>query len=125
MSNMRWFKGYKFLMIGVVLLVSGCSTVAASKESETVEVTLKEYSIGNGEIHLPASEKPVNVTITNKGTSPHNFVIKELGVDSGILSSGQSVTLEISAKNTAVIQANCTLPGHTEAGMVSKVIIDK
>lgn len=125
---MNWVKKYNVILvcISLLLFISGCSSsLAESKENENVDVTLKEYSIGSGEIRLMASEVPVKVTIKNKGTSAHNFVIQELGVDSGILKSGDAVTLEINPKDKAVLQAKCTLPGHTEAGMVAKIIVSQ
>ena len=125
MGTMKWVKGFAFLLLGIALLVSGCSTVAQSKAPEQPEVTLKEYSIGSSEIRLPVSDKPVRLTIKNKGTSPHDFVVKELGIDTGILKPGESVTIEMKAQDAGTYQAVCSLPGHAEAGMAAKVIVSK
>lgn len=116
---------YMFLAIGIVITASGCSSAAAAKNADEVEIILKEYSIGNGEIRLMKSEKAASVTITNKGMNVHDFVIPELGIDSGLIQPGESVTLELDVKEEKVVHAECTLPGHTEAGMVSKVLIGK
>lgn len=106
-------------------MVSGCSSAAASKNTNVIEIPLKEYSIGTGEIRLTKSEGAAKLTLKNKGMSSHNFVISELGIDSGLMQPGESVNLDIDAKEEKVVQAKCTLPGHTEAGMVAKVIIVK
>jgi uncharacterized cupredoxin-like copper-binding protein len=119
---MKWTKGYIFLL-GISLFVAGCSTAVQSKGQEHVVVHLKEYSIGSGEIHLTASKEPVKVAIKNKGMNPHNFVIEELGVDTGIIRPGESVIMEIDTNKAASLHAKCTLPGHTEAGMVAEVMI--
>lgn len=114
-----------FLAAGIVLMVAGCSSAAASRNANDIEIALKEYAIGTGEIRLTKSEGSATLTFKNKGMSAHNFVIPELGIDSGLIQPGDSVTLDIDAKEEKVIQAKCTLPGHTEAGMVTKVIIGK
>jgi hypothetical protein len=125
MVRMKWAKGYIFILLGVSILASGCSAAAQSKEQDHEVISLKEYSIGSGEIHLTTSEKPVKVMIKNNGMSAHNFVIEELGIDSGLISPGESVTLEVDAKDAAVLHAKCTLPGHTEAGMVAELIVNR
>lgn len=122
-------KGWKLLyMMSIVLLISGCSfSVAQSMESENkiTEVILKEYTIAPGEIRLTGTQTPVKLTVKNKGMSTHNFVIEELGVDSGIIRPGESVTLNVEVKDDATLQAKCTLPGHAEAGMVAEVIVSQ
>lgn len=113
------------LSAGIALIASGCSSAAASKNANEIEIALKEYSIGTGEIRLSQSEESATVTLKNKGMSAHNFVIPELSIDSGLIQPGESVTLNIDAKEEKVVQAKCTLPGHTEAGMVAMVMIGK
>ncbi len=114
---------YIFLGVGIALLVSGCSSAAASKNANEVEVALKEYSIGTGDIRLTQTDTAAKVTIKNQGMNVHNFVIPELGIDSGLIQPGESITLELNVKEEKVVQAKCTLPGHTEAGMIAKVMI--
>jgi uncharacterized cupredoxin-like copper-binding protein len=120
---MKSVKGYLFILLGISLFVSGCTTVAQSKTQDKVEIILKEYSIGSGQIRLTESEQPVNVTIKNKGMNAHNFVIEELGLDTGLINPGDSVTMEVNVKDVSLLHAKCTLPGHTEAGMVAEVIV--
>lgn len=125
---MRWLRESTFLILGIILLsITGCSSLAATQPTEfqktEFQIDLKEYSIGSGEIQLPESDKPVKITIKNKGMSSHNLVIEELGVESGIIRSGESITLDLQTKDAGIYDVKCTLPGHTEAGMVSKVIV--
>lgn len=40
-----------------------------------------------------------------------------------ILRKTDNPSLEINAKNQAILQAECTLPGHKEAGMIANVIV--
>lgn len=93
------------------------------QKQESITVSLKEYSIDSGKIRFIPSKEPIMVTIENKGMSAHDFVIKDLGIDSGVILPGQSVTLEITARDHAVLLAECTLPGHKEAGMFADVIV--
>jgi uncharacterized protein YceK len=129
---MKHIQGCVILLTIFAFLIVGCSSVVQSQEPQedeiklqqkNITVSLKEYSIGSGEIHFIPSQKPIKVTIQNKGMSAHDFVIKDLGIDSGVIHPGQSVTLEIKAMNQVVFQAECTLPGHKEAGMVADVIV--
>jgi uncharacterized cupredoxin-like copper-binding protein len=124
---MKGNKGCLFLLLGMAMIISGCggTSSAQSRGQEGTIVALKEYSISDGKIELYTTEQSVELVITNKGISAHNFVIEELGIDSGILQPGESVTLKIDANVKESIEAKCTLPGHTEAGMVAKVIIGK
>ncbi|TFE27459.1 hypothetical protein [Cohnella luojiensis] len=125
MFELKRAMSFIFLSIGIALMVSGCSSAAASKNANEVEVALKEYSIGTGEIRLTKTDTAPKVTIKNKGMNVHNFVIPEFGIDSGLIQPGESVTLELDVKEEKVVQAKCTLPGHTEAGMIAKVMIGK
>jgi plastocyanin len=129
---MKYIQGYIFLLIIFAFLAVGCSSIAQSQEQQddtmkqkqkNITVSLKEYSIDSGKIRFIPSQEPIKVTIQNKGMSAHDFVIKDLGIDSGVILPGQSVTLEITAKDQAVFQAECTLPGHKEAGMIADVIV--
>jgi uncharacterized cupredoxin-like copper-binding protein len=129
---MKYFQGYIILLIFFAFVIAGCSSTALSQEQQedtmeqkqkNITVSLKEYSIGSGKIHIIPSQETIRVTIQNKGMSAHDFVIKELGINSGVISPGKSVTLEINAKDQAILQAECTLPGHKEAGMIADVIV--
>ncbi|EXX88284.1 hypothetical protein BG53_01675 [Paenibacillus darwinianus] len=125
---MKRLKSFTWFVLGVVLFISGCSATATESNEPpeaSREINLKEYSIGAGKVRLLTSEDPVRITIKNKGAIPHNFVVDQLGVDSGILAPGNSAMVEIDAKAAMVLQAKCTLPGHAEAGMVAELKVDE
>lgn len=123
---MRRMQRFRLLAIIAALFVSGCSasaTEAGDPQTAARAINLKEYAIGEGDIRLTASEYPVKITVKNKGAIPHNLVIEQLGVDSGILAPGESAVVEIDPKAAKVLQAKCTLPGHAEAGMVAELTV--
>lgn len=56
------------------------------------------------------------ITITNNGNSDHDFVIDELGINSGMIGAGESVTVTINAPAGDYV-FYCSVPGHRPAGM--------
>lgn len=122
---MKWKKCCLILLLGIALIISGCTSTAQTRGKEGTIIALKEYSINDGKINLDSTKQSVELVVNNKGMSTHNFVIEELGIDSGILRPGESVRVQIDAQEGKIFEAKCTLPGHTEAGMVAEVIIGK
>jgi plastocyanin len=108
-------KSLIWLSLAIMFVISGCAKAANSEETTIV---LKEYSINPEKTALKNSETPIEIQIKNEGTDDHNFVIEELGIDSGILAPGEKVNVSFDLKESGEFKAVCTLPGHTEAGMV-------
>lgn len=112
--NLMWLT---FFFMGVI---SGCAQAASS---DMTTITLKEYTINPEVVSLKNTEAPIEIRVKNGGMDDHNFVIDELGVDSGIIAPGESASVFIDKKESGTFEVKCTLPGHTEAGMVSEIRI--
>jgi uncharacterized cupredoxin-like copper-binding protein len=110
-----------WLSLILMIVSSGC---AKAVNSEETTIILKEYSINPEKTALEISENPINIQVKNAGTDDHNFVIEEIGVDSGIIAPGGVVDISLDVKEIGEYIAKCTLPGHTEAGMVSEVLVN-
>jgi uncharacterized cupredoxin-like copper-binding protein len=90
--------------------------------SNHIEVQLNEWTINTNTIALAKGEK-VSLTIVNKGSYAHDFVIPELNVKTKTLSPNQEETLTFVADQTMTLRTYCSLPGHKESGMEAKLYV--
>lgn len=65
----------------------------------------------------------VNVTLTNSGSGSHNFVIDALGVNSGIISSGESVSFSFTPQEAGSFEFYCSIGSHKAMGMVGTLTV--
>lgn len=92
-------------------------TVSSPVASESdAAITMIDIAFDPIELTIPANTDVV-VTLTNKGAAIHNFSIDDLGIDSGDVQAGATVTVTINAQ-PGDYQYYCNIPGHKEAGMV-------
>ncbi|MGC4106347.1 MAG: PQQ-binding-like beta-propeller repeat protein [Thermomicrobiales bacterium] len=116
----------------VALKIGGTSSIATPEASPAGEAT--PAASGSGfEVHtidinfdpkeltIPANTD-VQVTIVNKGVLQHDFVVSDLKVQSKLLNGGDSDTVTINAA-AGEYEYHCSVPGHAEAGMVGKLIV--
>lgn len=118
MKGMR--KGLVWCSLVLMIVISGCVKTSASEETT---ILLREYSINPERTVLKNSAAPFVIKVKNEGADDHNFVVEELGIDSGIIAPGKIVNVTLNIKESGEFKAKCTLPGHTEAGMVSEVVV--
>lgn len=122
-----------------VLFLTGCAQVetlsetadvggAVSGDVELLDNPLKEFTIDAfnfgysiPEIKIRKGQK-VTITLTNSGGT-HDLVIDELGVDSGKIVTGESVTFDFVANEAGEFEYYCSVGNHRAQGMVGKIII--
>jgi plastocyanin len=73
------------------------------------------------ELTIPANTD-VTVELTNNGATAHDFVIDELGINSGAVEPGASTTVTINAP-AGTYEYYCSVPGHRPAGMVGTLTV--
>ena len=73
------------------------------------------------EFTIPANTD-VLVTLPNNGAAVHNFVIDELGIDSGDVQAGDTGEVTINAE-PGEYEYYCSIPGHRDAGMFGTLIV--
>ncbi|MGC4191622.1 MAG: PQQ-binding-like beta-propeller repeat protein [Thermomicrobiales bacterium] len=100
---------------------AGEATPAASGSGSAFEVHTIDINFDPKELTIPANTD-VQVTIVNKGVLQHDFVIDALKVESKTLNGGDSDTVTINAA-AGEYEYYCSIPGHKEAGMVGKLIV--
>ena len=76
------------------------------------------------EITVTKGEKVV-LEVVNKDSTPHSFVIEELGVNSGEVAANESTTLEFTPEEAGEVEIICDVPGHAEGVMVGKLIVNE
>lgn len=119
----------------IIHTLHGYPTVVPTEvPAETAEPEETEAADGGGDSDVPnidvsaidiafeqtaiegSADTEFTITITNNGAGAHDFVIDELGVNSGHIQPGESVTITINAPAGDYI-FYCSLPGHRAAGM--------
>jgi plastocyanin len=109
-------------LAALALLGAGIAGVLAhassTSKAQTVNVTLKDYSIGLSTRKLKAGT--VHFVVENKGPHTHGFDISGPGVAKAKLKSllkpGKSATLSVTVKSGRY-SAWCPVPGHVAKGM--------
>lgn len=89
---------------------------ATEAEIHTVDINFdpKELTI--------AANTDVKITVTNKGVLQHDFHVDKLDITSKMLNGGDTDTVTVNAA-PGTYDFWCTVPGHKEAGMTGKLIV--
>ena len=82
-----------------------------------------EYSFNPSSITVSAGDK-VKIIFRNDGERNHDLVIEELGIRTKIINSGETDTIEFEVKQPGTYTFFCSLPGHRQAGMEGKLIVE-
>jgi uncharacterized cupredoxin-like copper-binding protein len=109
----------------IVGLVAGAGAVSAASVT-TIKITQKEFSFTPKSVTVAAG--PARFVLTNAGQIEHDFMIKELGVDTGMIKPGATVTVPAAGKPPIMLkggtyQAYCMVPGHKELGMLMTIVV--
>jgi plastocyanin len=129
------------LILGVIMLLglvlSACSGNAGASSSggTNVTITMADFSYTPATLTVPAG-KVVNVTLINKGSVAHTWVLLKTPIQapaddkakgdtivSQSVDAGKTATFNFTAPAAGSYQVVCDLPGHLEAGMEMKVIV--
>jgi nitrite reductase (NO-forming) len=98
-------------------------TAACTPTPAVTSVTIEAHDLyfTPKEITLPANTT-VKLTIKNAGALPHDLTIDALGIASGVIAPGKSITVTIKAAPGSY-QFYCNQPGHRFAGMIGTLIV--
>jgi hypothetical protein len=86
----------------------------------TIGVTLSEFAISG---NLSATPGDVSILATNNGSQQHNLALRETGVVTPMLNTGESATLALDGLEVGSYELFCTVAGHAESGMVAPLEI--
>jgi plastocyanin len=89
---------------------------------DSVTIVAEDIKFDKTEMRIPANTD-VEVTLENKGMLEHDWVVDELDVVIGPLSGGETASGTVNAE-AGEYEYYCSIPGHKEAGMVGKLIVE-
>lgn len=92
-------------------------------QAREITVSGTEYRFSPGSITVSAGER-VKVTFKNTGSILHNFVVKDLGISTKTIGSGQTDTIEFTAPQSGTYTFICSVPGHQVAGMEGSLEVE-
>ena len=88
-----------------------------------LDVSMVDIAFEQTELRVPANTE-VTIRLVNNGAAAHNFNVDALGVSSGDYAAGQTGELTFNSGAPGEYEYVCTIPGHREAGMVGKLIVE-
>ena len=111
--------------VGIVSIVnseSGSNSSISDSTDSSVQVNLSEFEI----TMIPAEVPPgkITFTITNSGTTAHDFMIPELGQNSPLINAGETATLVTNILDEGTYKVLCGVAGHEAAGMVANLKVN-
>jgi plastocyanin len=89
----------------------------------TLSIELVDVDFEPTELRVPANSE-ITITATNVGVAVHTFTISDLGVDTGNVISGQTVTVTFNSGPPGSHRYICSVPGHEPAGMTGTLIVE-
>lgn len=93
----------------------------APAAATAVDVAMQDIAFDKKEITIPANTD-ITFNLVNSGAATHNFTIIGTDFASGDYAGGQTGTLVVNLP-PGEYEYDCTIPGHKEAGMVGKLIV--
>jgi plastocyanin len=105
------------------VLVAACQSQSAAGP-KTVEITVAttEFKFNPDTITVKVGDH-VKVTLDNtKGTLKHTMKQPDLNIDAAV-EAGQKSTFEFTATKAGTFDFTCDVPGHKDAGMVGKIVV--
>ncbi|MBI2758203.1 MAG: cupredoxin domain-containing protein [Chloroflexi bacterium] len=126
------------VVLGFLLVLAACG--GAGTVSNTINVTMTDFQFSPNTFTVPAGQT-VTLNAANNGAVIHNFVIMKLGQSAGASFGDEDlpnvywqVEVQPGASANATFTAPaepgsyevvCGTPGHLEAGMSAKLIVEK
>lgn len=108
-----------------VLLLAGCGggkgASAPAVPAGPVQLNVKEWAVEIGSPAVKAGK--VTLQVKNAGSLEHDFVVEGVG-KIPLLLPGETRTLELELKPGSYTVL-CSLPGHKEAGMQTKLTVSR
>jgi len=95
---------------------------AMMEDGTITKLVAENFTFGTDEIKVKQGEKLV-VSVMNK-EGIHDFVIDELDVNSGIITQGDTMEIEIPTDKPGTYEYYCSVNQHRQMGMKGTLIIE-
>jgi len=111
------------VMAIIVLAGTGCqSQQAAASQVADITVVTSEFKFNPGTITVRMGQR-VRVTLDNtKGTLKHDFHQPDLSLHAEV-DAGKKTVFEFTPTKAGTFDLTCDVPGHKDAGMAGKLIV--
>ena len=107
-------------IVGIGLALRAAHDDDGAGAGEPVEADLSEFAI---DMSTPQISTAGVLTVRNNGTMVHNLAVRGTDLVSADLDPGASTELDISDLEPGTYELYCTIPGHTEAGMSTQLVV--
>lgn len=118
-------------MVGTLHVVEGGGAPAGGEQqapppdqgaaAPAPEVDMVDIAFNPKELTIPANTD-VTINLKNSGAATHNFNLEEQGIHSGDIAGGGTGSVVVNLP-PGEYEYQCDIPGHKEAGMVGKLIV--
>jgi len=109
-------------MVIVVLTGTACQSQQADASQVTdVTVVTSEFKFSPDTITVRAGQR-VRVTLDNQGALKHDFRQPDLNLYAQV-DAGKKTVFEFTPTKVGTFDLTCDVPGHKDAGMVGKLIV--
>lgn len=95
------------------------SPVAGARQ---ILVGLVDFAFRPAEVRIKAGDL-ANLQIANRGGILHDLTIPALGIRA-VVAPGQQVTFGVQPQPAGTYEFYCSVPGHREAGMVGRLVVE-
>jgi len=111
------------MIVIIVLAGTGCqSRQATASQVADITVVMTEFKFNPDTITVHAGQR-VRVMLDNtKGTLKHDFHQPDLDLHAEV-DAGKTTVFEFTPTKAGTFDLTCDVPGHKDAGMVGKLIV--
>ena len=123
----QWLVGVKLYVAVAIIVLLGVGTTVAllmrpSVSGQAEGILLKSHNMAFSSTRLEVQSGEHTITLDNADFVPHTFTIDALGINLTVPARGKDqLTLKL-PRGTYTFY--CDIPGHPEAGMVGKLVVD-
>lgn len=104
------------------LVRSGETAASASFNADVIRLTAKDMRFGQDEIRLKVGQT-VSFALNNQDLYAHSFDADDFDVHTAMPANSQ-LTASFTATRPGTFDFYCGVPGHEQAGMVGKIIVE-
>lgn len=108
--------------LAALLAAAALSTTGARAGTNTT-IIAEQFSFQPATVEADAGE-PITITFENRGSLSHNLSFTGLDVKTKTIQSGNAIEITLEPKSPGTYPFVCTVPGHEQAGMKGKLVVE-
>ena len=105
------------------LLLASTGPALAAEGPRTVEVRATEFSFEPSSVAVEQGET-VRLKLVNAGNISHNLHLRGVEAKTETVQAGNTDIVEFTAQDSGTVRFFCNVPGHEEAGMTGRVVVE-